>query len=93
MTKDPIVLDGQTIPNIVHYYFDTENFVPITMETQINQGPMKGKIVKTSISDYQEVNGVYFPFTVGSEFQTINFKEIKLNPEIDTSKFAFPEKK
>ena len=93
MTKDPIVLDGQTIPIIVHYYFDTENFVPITMETQINQGPMKGKIVKTSISDYQEVNGVYFPFTVGSEFQTINLKEIKLNPEIDTSKFAFPEKK
>lgn len=93
MTKDPIVVDGQSTPNIVHYYFDTENFVPIIMETQINAGPMKGQTVKTSISDYQEVNGMYFPFTVGSDFTTMSFKEIKLNPEIDTAKFAFPEKK
>lgn len=93
LTKDPITVDGQSIPNITHYYFDTENFVPIISESQVNEGPMKGQTVKSSMSDYQEVEGVYFPFTVGSQFQTMNFKEIKVNPEVDEAKFAFPEKK
>ena len=93
LTKDPIIVNGQSQPNITHYYFDTENFVPIISESTINEGPMKGQTVKSSMSDYQEVEGVYFPFTVGSQFQTMNFTEIKVNPEIDESKFAFPEKK
>lgn len=93
LTKDPIMVDGQSIPNITHYYFDTENFVPIISESQVNEGPMKGQTVKSSMSDYQEVEGVYFPFTVGSQFQTMNFKEIKVNPEVDETKFTFPEKK
>ncbi|MDY8138320.1 outer membrane lipoprotein-sorting protein [Aquimarina sp. 2201CG5-10] len=93
LTKDPITIDGQSQPNITHYYFDTENFVPIIMESQINEGPMKGQTIKSSISDYQEVNGVYFPFTIGNDFQTMNFTEIKIDPEVDNTKFAFPEKK
>ncbi len=92
LTKDPITVNGESKPNISHYYFDTENFVPIIMETEITEGPMKGKVSKSSISDYQEINGVYFPFTISNEFQTLNFKEIKLNPEVDTALFAFPEK-
>ncbi|MDH7446829.1 outer membrane lipoprotein-sorting protein [Aquimarina sp. 2201CG14-23] len=93
LTKDPIIVNGQSQPNISHYYFDTENYVPIIIESQVNEGPMKGQTIKSSISDYQEVNGVYFPFTVGNQFQTMNFKEIKTNPEVDDAKFAFPEKK
>ncbi len=93
LTKDPILVNGESVPSISHYYFDTENFVPIIVESEVNEGPMKGQVVKSSMSDYQEVNGVYFPFTFGNEFQTMNFKEIKLNPEVDTAVFAFPEKK
>ncbi len=93
LTKDPITMNGQSIPNITHYYFDTENYVPIISESQVNEGPMKGKVIKSSMSDYQEVNGVYFPFTISNEFQTINFKEVKINSEVDIAKFAFPEKK
>ncbi|GAA4272111.1 outer membrane lipoprotein-sorting protein [Aquimarina gracilis] len=92
ITKDPILINGESKPNISHYYFDTENFVPIIVESEINEGPMKGQLVKSSLSDYQEVNGVYFPFTISNDFQTLGFKEIKLNPEIDASVFAFPEK-
>ncbi len=92
LTKDPILINGESKPNISHYYFDTENFVPIIVETEINEGPMKGQVVKSSISDYQEVNGVYFPFTISNQFQTMGFKEIKLNPEIDAAIFEFPEK-
>ncbi|WP_271766446.1 LolA-like protein [Aquimarina algiphila] len=93
LTKDPILINGESKPNISHYYFDTENFVPIIIESEINEGPMKGQTVKSSVSDYQEVNGVYFPFTISNQFQTMGFKEIKLNPEVDTAVFAFPEKK
>ncbi|TSE10846.1 MULTISPECIES: outer membrane lipoprotein-sorting protein [Aquimarina] len=93
LTKDPILINGESKPNISHYYFDTENFVPIIIESEINEGPMKGQTVKSSVSDYQEVNGVYFPFTISNQFQTLGFKEIKLNPEVDAAVFAFPEKK
>ncbi|MEW7291586.1 outer membrane lipoprotein-sorting protein [Aquimarina sp. 2304DJ70-9] len=92
LTKDPITINGESKPNISHYYFDTENFVPIIVESEINDGPMKGQIAKSSISDYQEVNGVYFPFTITNQFQTMSFKDIKLDPEVDTAIFAFPEK-
>ncbi|MBP2832939.1 outer membrane lipoprotein-sorting protein [Aquimarina sp. U1-2] len=92
LTKDPIMVNGESKPNISHYYFDTENFVPIVVETEINEGPMKGQNVKSTISDYQEVNGVYFPFSISNQFQSMGFKEIKLNPEVDTTLFVFPEK-
>ncbi len=92
LTKDPILVNGESKPNISHYYFDTENFVPIILESEVNEGPMKGQLIKSSISDYQEVEGVYFPFTISNQFQTMGFKEIKLNPEIDAALFAFPEK-
>ncbi len=93
ITKDPLLINGQSQPNISHYYFDTENFVPIIIEETINEGPMKGKTIKLSISDYQEVEGLYFPFSQSSEFQSMNFKEFDLNPELEKTLFAFPEGK
>ncbi len=91
--KDPILVNGQSQPNISHYYFDTENFVPIIVEEDVQEGPMKGQKLKMSISDYQEVEGLYFPFSQSSEFQSIDFKEFKLNPEVEETLFAFPEGK
>ncbi|CAL2075593.1 Outer membrane lipoprotein-sorting protein [Tenacibaculum sp. 190524A05c] len=93
LTKKPVLVNGELVPNITHYYFDTENFVPIVTESQVNQGPMKGQTVKSTLSDYQEVDGIYFPFSIGSQFQTMEFKEIKLNPEVDAASFALPAKK
>ncbi|AUC15944.1 outer membrane lipoprotein-sorting protein [Tenacibaculum sp. SZ-18] len=93
LTKKPVLINGELTPNITNYYFDTENFVPIVTESQVNQGPMKGQTVKSTLSDYQEVDGLYFPFSIGSQFQTMEFKEIKLNPEVDAASFALPTKK
>ncbi len=93
LTKKPVLINGELTPNITNYYFDTENFVPIVTESQVNQGPMKGQTVKSTLSDYQEVGGIYFPFSIGSQFQTMEFKEIKLNPEVDAASFALPAKK
>lgn len=91
LTKKPILVNGESKPNISHYYFDTENFVPIVTETQVNEGPMKGQTIKSTLSDYQEVDGIYFPFSIGNKFQTMEFKEMKLNPELDAASFALPK--
>ncbi len=93
LTKKPVLVNGELLPNVTNYYFDTENFVPIVTESTVNQGPMKGQTVKSTLSDYQEVNGIYFPFSIGSPFQTMEFKEIKLNPEVDAASFVLPTKK
>ncbi|WP_108868233.1 outer membrane lipoprotein-sorting protein [Aquimarina aquimarini] len=93
VTKDPIMINGKSEPNISHYYFDTENYVPIVIEEAVQDGPMKGKTIKMSISDYQEVEGLYFPFSQSSELQSIDFKEFDIDPEVDQALFAFPEGK
>jgi len=46
---------------------------------------------KTTFSDYEEVDGLYFPFSMNMGGQEISIKNIILNPEINTDMFAFPE--
>ena len=57
---------------------------------------MKGQVSEIKMSDYQEVEGLYFPFSMvqglkGQEGQTITFDQISINPEIEDSEFDFPE--
>ena len=79
------------------YYFDTENFVPIITETEVQSGQAKGMITQIKMSDYQEVDGVYFPFSMMTGVkgqpggQEITINKITVNPELDDSIFAFPE--
>ena len=91
LTQSPIMVDGVETANITYYYFETENVVPIVTETQVHQGPMKGQMSKTTLSDYEEVDGLYFPFSMNWGGQPITIKKIILNPEIDMTMFAFPE--
>lgn len=91
LTMDPVMVDGVETPQVVTYYFDTENFVPIATETEVTQGPMKGQMVKDTQSEYEEVDGLYFPFSMTMGGQPITITEIELNPELDDKMFAFPE--
>ena len=91
LTQEPLLVDGKEEPNVSYYYFDTENFVPIAVESIIRQGPTKGQTATTTFSDYDEVEGLYFAFSMNMNGQPITFSEIVLNPEIDDSIFAFPE--
>ena len=57
---------------------------------------MKGQMSEVKFSDYQEVEGLYFPFSqsqgmVGQDGAAVTINKIVLNPEIDDSVFAFPE--
>lgn len=98
VTKEPIKVDGVEVDDVSFYYFDTENFVPIVIEQELKSGPGKGMIMQAKFSDYQEVDGLYFAFSImqgvkdqpgGTE---ISLSEISLNPEVTDAMFVFPEK-
>lgn len=97
LVTEPEMVDGKEEQAVSYYYFDKENFVPIVVEKEIKSGPGAGMVGQTKMSDYQEVDGLYFPFSSlqGAKDQpggqTITFKNIVLNPEIDDAMFAFPE--
>lgn len=96
LVKEPIMADGKQIDDVSYYYFEKENFVPIVMEQEMNSGQMKGMNIVVKMSDYQEVDGLFFPFSMtqgveGLGESEIVVKEIILNPEVDEAMFAFPK--
>ncbi len=97
LTKKPIKVDGKPKDNIVFYYFDTENFVPLVAESEINSGPNKGMIGQAKMSDYQDAgSGLLFPFSLGQGVKgqpsqpPLTISKIELNPKIDNKDFVFP---
>ena len=96
LVKEPVTIDGNQEDDISFYYFETENFVPIAMQSEVKFGQMKGMTQEVTMSDYQEVDGLYFPFSMtqgvkGGESQPLVIESIELNPEIADDAFAFPE--
>lgn len=96
LVKEPIIVDGIQEENVSFYFFDKENFVPIAVHNEIKSGPMKGQISEAKFSDYQEVDGIYFPFSLtqglkGQPGQGITMDKIELNPVVDVKEFDFPE--
>ncbi len=96
LVKEPLTIDGETKEDISYYFFDAENFVPIALESEIHQGPMKGQTRYVTFSDYQEVDGLYFPFSITQGIknqgsQPISMESIELNPEVDPAVFDYPE--
>lgn len=95
LTKKPIMIEGKEEENSTVYFMDKENFVPIMTRTVIKKGAAKGKNSETLMSDYQEVNGLYFPFTMDQKFDgqlqaSISLSKIEINVPIDDSEFTFP---
>ena len=96
LTKKPLIVDGQEVDNVSFYYFDMDNFVPIAVQSEIKAGPAKGQMSEVKMSDYQEVSGYYFPFSMiqglkGQEGQAITFDQIEVNPQVEEAEFVFPE--
>jgi outer membrane lipoprotein-sorting protein len=98
LTKEPKTVDGQSVEDVTYYFFDAEAFIPLAQESTMTQGPAKGQTMQIKFSDYQEVDGMYFPFSMsqgvkGGGAQTISFDSVELNPEISDDAFKFPESK
>jgi outer membrane lipoprotein-sorting protein len=96
LTKKPIKVDGNPTDNIVFYYFDTENFVPLMTESEIKSGQGKGMTIQNKMSDYQDVNGLLFPFSLAQAAKgqpgssPITISKVELNPKVEAKDFAFP---
>ncbi len=95
LVKEPKKIDGKEVEDITYYYFDTEGFVPLMQESEVKQGPAAGMIQQIKMSDYDEVDGFYFPFamiqgTKGGQSQPLKIESIEVNPEVDDSEFTFP---
>ena len=96
LIKEPVTVDGNQEDDVSYYFFDTENFVPIGMQAEIRSGQAKGMTSEVKFSDYQEVDGLYFAFSMtqgikDGQSSPITFSNIELNPEVDDALFAFPE--
>lgn len=95
VTKKPMLVDGVDVENVEYYFFDQETFVPLKTESEVTSGPGKGQMMIVLYSDYQEVDGLYFPFSMtlkseDSDGQLIEFDSIELNPDVSDDFFAFP---
>ncbi|MDG2194247.1 MAG: outer membrane lipoprotein-sorting protein [Polaribacter sp.] len=97
LTKKPVTIDGKKEDNVSFYFFDMENYVPIAMQSEIKSGPGKGMISMVTMSDYQEVEGMYFPFSMTQGVkgqpggQPITITKIELNPDVKDGLFTFPK--
>jgi len=97
LIKEPVTVDGKKVDDISYYYFDTEAMVPLVQHAEIKSGQGKGLTTEIKLSDYEEVDGLYFPFALSQGIKdqpgaggTMTVKSIVLNPTIDASEFAFP---
>jgi outer membrane lipoprotein-sorting protein len=95
LIKKPYLVDGKEDENSETYYFDTESFVPIAMESIVKSGPGKGATMQIVFSDYQEVGGLYIPFSQIQKFngQTgleLTYKSVVFNSDIDETIFNMP---
>ncbi len=96
LTKKPVLVDGKEEENVDIYYFDTENYVPIAVESIVTSGAAKGATATILLSDYQEVDGLYIAFSQINKFNgqiglEMTYKKIEFNTEIDESIFKMPK--
>ncbi|WP_266365584.1 LolA-like protein [Tellurirhabdus rosea] len=96
LTKKPVKVDGKEEENISYYFFSVADNVPIMVRSFGKKGPQKGQPVETYMSDYQEVNGMFFPFTTaqkvnGQQAFSMTADKIEINTDIDDKEFRMPE--
>jgi outer membrane lipoprotein-sorting protein len=96
LVREPITVDGNKEEDVSYYFFDTENFVPIAVQSEVRSGPAKGMIQEVTMSDYQEIEGLYFPFSMTQGIKDgasspLTIESIELNPVVDVATFAFPK--
>ncbi len=95
LTKKDQLVDGKETENVIYYFIDKENFVPIVVEQPIVSGELAGQTSVTVMSDYQEADGLYFAFSINQMVEGMGGSEIvissvEINPDVDDSIFAFP---
>lgn len=84
--------------DVRYYYLDADSFLEIKYESQVK---VRGAIryTETMLGDYQQVDGVFFPFAIqrgetGSDDRTtFTVDKIEINVPLDDSLFSLPSAK
>ena len=97
LVKEPMTINGKTYDDITYYYFDVNTNLPIAREFEMKHGPIQGSTMVISLGDYQEVQGLLFPFSMSQGVkdappQPLKVESIEINPRIDDMEFTYPEK-
>jgi outer membrane lipoprotein-sorting protein len=95
LDKKTMLSEGKEVPNIEYYYIDKESNALIMTESEITSGEMKGQIAQSKFSDYQEVSGVFMPFSQSmglkdGDSQSLSFEKIEVNPTVSETNFKYP---
>jgi hypothetical protein len=95
LVNDPLTIDGQKVEDVRYYYFDVDAMILLGSENEIHKGPVKGQMTQVKFSDYEEVDGLYFPFSIsqgikGGHQGSMVVKKIELNPTVDDAVFKMP---
>ena len=98
LTKKPMMVEGKEVDNVEFYYFDTESMIMLGSESEISSGPMSGKTSQTKFSEYDEIDGLYMPFSMsqglkGGPGQAIALDKIEMNVDVDEKIMMFPSDK
>jgi hypothetical protein len=97
MTKKPRMSEGKPVDNITTYFIDkSSNALVMTREVS-QEASMKGVVLETLFSDYQEVGGTFVAFsmtirTAGAPGQTIKIEKAEPNVVIDEKEFSYQGK-
>ena len=84
--------------DVLFYYFDAENYVPVMLKTLITTGQAKGEVLEIHMRDYKEVDGLYFSHTMEQkigEKSLFSFTADKVEfnvKDIDAAFFVMPAK-
>ena len=97
LVKEPMTINGKTYDDITYYYFDVNTNLPIAREFEMKHGPIQGSTMVISLGDYQEVQGLLFPFSMSQGVkdappQPLKVESIEINPRIDDMEFTYPGK-
>lgn len=95
LTREPRTVDGVSVEDVLYFFFEVESSVPIGQESEIKEGPAKGQMSQIKMSDYKEVAGLYFPYSMtqgikGGPSQPIIIEKIEVNPAVSDADFKFP---
>ena len=91
LIQEPMRINGEQQESVLIYYFDKKTFLPVSKSSEIIIDGKAQEINQSLMSDYKEVSGLFFPFTIIESGQEIRIKNIEIDPEIDLRIFAFPE--
>ena len=84
--------------DVRYYYLDTDSYLELKVEVQTT---IRGALQESELyyGDYEQVNGVYYPFSVeqaqkgSSSRQQFSVEKIEQNVDLDDSLFAMPAAK